>query len=137
VRFNGEDLGQALSASNPNGSNLREIVPFSADVAVKHDWSPSGNRLVFTDHADDPTLSANMATIRPDRTRLHYLTHFTDPALRAYPGGYSPDGKWIVFRLEDHGRYGLYRIRPDGSGLAPILGLSSFRPRFIDWGSHS
>ena len=40
----------------------------------------------------------------------------------------------IVFRLEDHGQYGLYRMRPNGSGLHAILKLSSFKPRFIDWG---
>jgi hypothetical protein len=39
-----------------------------------------------------------------------------------------------VFRLEDHGRFGLHKMRP-GSHLKAILPLSSFAPRFIDWGA--
>jgi Tol biopolymer transport system component len=66
---------------------------------------------------------------------MRYLTRFTDPELRAYAGSYSPDGKWIVFRLEDHGQYSLMKIRPDGTHLRTILPPSSFRPRYIDWGS--
>jgi hypothetical protein len=56
------------------------------------------------------------------------------PDVRAYVGGYSPDGGWIVFRLEDHGQYALMRMHPDGSHRRVILPLSDFRPRFIDWG---
>jgi hypothetical protein len=72
--------------------------------------------------------------IRPDGTGLRYLTDFRSADLRAAAGGYSPDGNWIVFRLEDHGSFGLYRIRPDGGAIHPILRLSSFKPRYIDWG---
>jgi len=57
--------------------------------------------------------------------------------VNAFVGSYSPDGRWIVFRLEDHGSFGLYKMRSDGSGLRPILGLSGLKPRFIDWGPHS
>jgi len=135
VEYNGQDLGQALSVVNMDGSHLRRVVPFSADVAIKQDWSPDGKRLVFTDNADNTAEAANVATVRVDGTDLRYLTHFTNPDMRAYTGSYSPDGDWIVFRLEDHGRYGLYRMHPDGSARTPIMPLSDFKPRFIDWGS--
>jgi Tol biopolymer transport system component len=120
-----------------DGTNLLQVVPFSFDVAVKQDWAPDGRRLVFTDDADDFDRPANIATVRPDGTSLRYLTDLRSPETRAYVGGYSPDGNWIVFRLEDHGRYGLYRMRPDGSAVHAILGLSGFRPRFIDWGTRT
>jgi Tol biopolymer transport system component len=134
VDFNGLDLGQALYTSGLDGSNLFQLTPFDFDVAIKHDWAPDGRRIVFTDNADNFERPANIATIRPNGTGLRYLTDLTSPETRAYTGGYSPDGNWIVFRLEDNGSSGLYRMRPDGGAMHAILGLSSFRPRFIDWG---
>jgi Tol biopolymer transport system component len=136
VGFNGLEFGQALFTAGIDGSNLFQLTPFTFDVAIKQDWAPDARHLVFTDNADfpHPGDSANIATIRPHGTDLRYLTHYQGGEVNAFAGSYSPDGRWIVFRLEDHGSYGLYKMHPDGSHLKPILGLSSFRPRFIDWG---
>jgi Tol biopolymer transport system component len=134
VAFNGLDLGQGLIRTGIGGKHPKLLLSYSTDVAVKHDWAPNGGRIVFTDNADNFDHSANIATIMPNGTGLRYLTHFRDPQRRAYAGSYSPDGHWIVFRLEDHGRYALMRMWPDGSHRRVILPLSNFRPRFIDWG---
>jgi len=136
VGYNGLEFGQALFTADIDGSNVMQLTPYSFDVAVKQDWAPDGRHLVFTDNADfpHPGASANIATIRPEGTGLRYLTHYQGGDVSAFVGGYSPNGRSIVFRLEDHGSYGLYKMRPDGSHLMPILGLSSFRPRYIDWG---
>jgi Tol biopolymer transport system component len=136
VGYNGLEFGQALFTSNIDGSHPHQLTPYTFDVGIKQDWAPDGHRLVFTDNADfpHPGDSANIATIRPEGGGLRYLTHYRGGDVSALVGGYSPNGRWIVFRLEDHGSYGLYKMRPDGSHLRPILGLSSFRPRFIDWG---
>jgi Tol biopolymer transport system component len=117
-----------------NGGTLTQLVPRSVDVGTKHDWSPSGDRLVFTDNADNLDKSANIATVQADGTGLRYLTHYRNPQLRAYSGSYSPDGRWIVYRLEDHGTFSLYRMRPDGSTPRLIVPPSDFKPRYIDWG---
>jgi Tol biopolymer transport system component len=129
----GPEDATALFTARLDGSNLFQVTP-SIGVAFKHDWAPDGRHLAITDNGNDLSKPANIATVRPDGTGLRYLTHYRSPELRAYVGSYSPDGQWIVFRLENHGSYGLYRMRPDGSDLHPILPPSSFRPRNIDWG---
>ena len=135
IDFNGLDFGQALFTVDIHGRNLFQVTPFTFDVAVKADWAPNGRQLLFTENADfPPPNSSNIATIRPDGTGLRHLTHFQGGDVKAFVGSYSPDGRWIVFRLEDHGSFGLFKMRPDGSDRRPILGLSSFRPRFIAWG---
>jgi Tol biopolymer transport system component len=139
IDYNGLDFGQALYSTAIDGSNLFQLTPFSFDVGIKHDWAPDGRHLVFTIHADLPNIgdSANVATIAPDGTGLRYLTNYTGGQVNALAGSYSPDGRWIAFRLEDHGQYGLYVMHPDGTGRHAILKLSSFKPRFIDWGSRT
>jgi Tol biopolymer transport system component len=136
VGYNGLPFGEALFTVGTDGSNLLQLTPFTIDLAIKHDWAPDGQHIVVTTHANfaNPGESANIATIRPDGTHLHYLTHYQGGEVNAFVGSYSPDGRWIVFRLEDHGQFGLYKMRPDGTDLQPILGLSSFKPRLIDWG---
>jgi Tol biopolymer transport system component len=72
--------------------------------------------------------------MHPNGSRVQKLTDF-DPGVRAYLGSYSPDGKWLVFRLEnDEGLFGLFRMHPDGSHVREILPMSTFRPSLIDWG---
>ncbi len=135
VDFDGSAFGQALFTTGIDGSNLFQVTPFTFDVAIKQDWAPNGRRLLFTDNADfPPPNSANIATIRPDGTDLRLLTQFQGGDVKAFAGSYSPDGRWIVFRLEDHGSFGLFKMHPDGSDVQPILGLSSFKPRLIAWG---
>jgi Tol biopolymer transport system component len=137
VSFNGAPNGQALATMPFAGGPVRRLRPFTTDVAIKHDWAPDGRRLVFSDNADRQASghSANIATIRPGGTGVRYLTHLSGGAMNAFAGSYSPDGRWIVYRLEDHGRYGLYRMHPNGSHVQTILPLSAARPRYIDWGS--
>ncbi len=134
--FNGEPFGQALFTIGLNGRNPLQLTPFSFNVGFRLDWAPDGRRLAFIHNVDlaDPNLSVNIATIRPDGTALRFVTNYRDQQVRALVGSYSPDGRWIVFRLEAHGQFGLYKVHPDGTHLRPILGLSDFAPRVIDWG---
>ena len=104
-------------------------------MAIKHDWAPNGRRIVLTTDADYPEdRSPNVATIRPDGSRLRLLTHFSDGQRGAFAGSYSPDGRWIVMRVENREtqRFALVKIHPDGSGRKLIARLPF--PRFIDWG---
>ncbi len=138
VDYTGSDYEQALfRVDASDGSDLRQLTPFSTDVAIKHDWAPDGQHIVFTDNADFPheTDSANINVIRPDGTGLQPLTSFTGGDRNAFTGSYSPDGHYIVFRLESGGQYGLYRMNTSGRAVHEILPLSDLKPRYIDWSS--
>ncbi|MGY1782907.1 TolB family protein [Geodermatophilus sp. SYSU D01036] len=128
-----EGLG-ALFAIGIGGGTARQVTPTLYGIAYKHDWAPDGSRIVTSDNADDPDHPVNVVTIRPDGTGLRYLTHLQSPDQRAYAGGYSPDGRWIVYRLEHGDQNALVVVRADGHGAHTILPFSSFRPRFMDWG---
>lgn len=133
LSFTPNDL-TALFAISMAGGDARQVTPTLLGITFKHDWAPDGSRLVMSDNADDPGHPANLVTIRPDGTGLRYLTDLRTPDQRALAGGYSPDGKWIVYRLEHGDQNALMIVRPDGHGAHQVLPFSSLRPRFIDWG---
>jgi Tol biopolymer transport system component len=132
---NGEGPAALMTASIPR-DEVRRLTPFSFDVGYKSDWAPDGRRIAITHNADFflEGQSANIVTMRPDGSDVRFVTHYTGGEVNAFFGSYSPDGCWLVFRLEDHGRFGLYKIHPDGTSLRAIMPLSDFAPRFIDWG---
>jgi Tol biopolymer transport system component len=135
------DTGSALLLANVDGSDVRQLLPLDVAIAVKHDWAPDGQHLLIGPHGltADPSHPSNLATIRPDGSDLHYLTHNTDPTVHILPGTYSPNGKYIVYRREDDrtGAAALMEMRSDGSHVQQIRGgfsATGFKPRFIDWG---
>ena len=130
---------RGLFTADLRTGRVRQIRPFTADETIKADWAPDGRRIGVTENANHfvQTESANIVTMRPDGSGLKRLTNLRDPQKNAFLGSYSPDGQWLVFRLEDHGLFGLYRMRPDGSHQQAILPLSTLRPSLIDWGANS
>lgn len=137
VRHKVDGKLQALFAVDPDGTNVRKIVPYTREVAIKHDWAPDGKHIVITTAADYPDgRSPNVATIRPDGSHLTMLTHYTGGQRGAFAGSYSPNGRWIVFRVENLEResFRLLKMHPDGSDRTLIAKLP-FAPRGVDWGS--
>jgi Tol biopolymer transport system component len=137
VRIKKAERQQALFSVRRDGSGLRQLTPYSWNVAVKHDWSPDGKLIVLTTNADyvRPNESANLVTIRPDGSGKKDLTGFTGRTENAFAGSFSPDGKQIVFRIESGDTYSLALIDRDGGNLRRIT-TGKGRPRFIDWGTH-
>jgi Tol biopolymer transport system component len=116
VRHKVSEKLQALFAVDIDGSNVRKLLPYKREVAIKHDWAPDGQRIVITTNADYPGgRSPNVATIRPDGSHLRMLTSYTGGKRGAFAGSYSPDGNWIVFRVENPDR-GKVRALQDSSG---------------------
>jgi Tol biopolymer transport system component len=129
--------GSALFVTNVNGSHLRQLTPYSLDVGFHEDWSPDSRRIAFISVHDEgtPDAQVNTATINADGSDLEWLTNFGPGGLRAYGNSYSPDGQWIVLRMEDGDQNALFKIKPDGTDLTQITAYSSFRPRGMTWGS--
>ena len=124
----------ALFAVSIDGGDAWQVTPTLWGITFKHDWAPDGSRLVMSDNAGNLDRPANVVTIRPDGTGLRYLTHLRTPDRRALAGGYSPDGKWITYRLEHGDKSALMIVRTSGHDAHAVLRFSSLRPRFIDWG---
>jgi Tol biopolymer transport system component len=137
VRHQTDGELQALFAVDIDGSDLRQLTPYELEVGIKHDWAPDGEHIVVTAYADYPGgLNPNIAAIEPDGSGLEWLTDFHRGSVGAFVGSYSPDGRWIVFRVQDPDRevFRMFKMRPDGSDRILIARLP-FAPRFMDWGS--
>ena len=139
IRIKKDGELQAVFAVHPDGSGLHQVTPFKWEVAIKHDWSPNGKRIVVTTNADwvRPRQSANLVTIRPDGSGLKRLTQFAggEHARNAFAGSYSPDGRRIVFRLEKRDKAALATIGQDGRHVRLLTKFRSNKPRYIDWGT--
>jgi len=134
--------GQALFDSRINGSGLRQLTPYSFQVGTRADWSPDSKRILFisTPNEGTPQAQVNTATINADGSGLTWLTNFAPGGLRAFGNSYSPDGNWIVLRIEQDDGSGsfqsaLYKMPSGGGALTQITSYSDFRPRGMTWGS--
>jgi Tol biopolymer transport system component len=136
--FSPDGQQQALFDARIDGSHLRQLTPWHLHVGVKADWSPDSRRIMFISTHDEgaPDAQVNTATIRPDGTGLFWVTRYPAGGTLAYGNTYSPDGRWILMRLEQNGQYALYKIHPNGQGLRAVTPFSTFRPRGMSWGSH-
>jgi Tol biopolymer transport system component len=136
VRHQVDGQLQGLLAVDLSGAHVRRLVPYARDVADKHDWAPDGRHLLVTVDADYPAgRSPNVATVRPNGSQLRMLTHYQGGRFGAFAGSYSPDGRWVVLRVENRATRSsrLYKVRPDGSRHV-LLARLPFAPRHIDWG---
>jgi Tol biopolymer transport system component len=137
IRVKG-DFGQnqALMSIGIDGTGLKRLTSRSFEVAIHHDWSPDGKLIVFTSPGDPaPGKSANVWVVRPDGSHPRALTHYTRGSSNAFAGSFSPNGKWIVFRVEDAKGFHLSRMRPDGSGLHVIFTNRDVPQRSSAWGT--
>jgi Tol biopolymer transport system component len=75
--------------------------------------SPDGSWIVL--RVQDP--QEDLALIRPDGTGLHRITN---DAFNDRSPHWSPDGKQIVFLSNRSGRFEVWSIHPDGSGLRQL-----------------
>ncbi len=122
----------ALFDANIDGSGLHQLTAYSDEVGNKSDWSPDSRRIMFITTADDQVNTWTIARDGSDRTAV---TDYPPGGTRALGNSYSPDGQWILLRIEEGDLSALFKIHPDGSGLTQITPFSGFKPRNMAWGS--
>jgi Tol biopolymer transport system component len=124
---------KALFTVRMDGSHLTKVVPYRFNVSAKLDWSPNGERLLYTAYIERPNgHPSNVFTVRPDGSGVRQLTHASGDA-SAISGTYSPNGRWIVYRRETPNGYAQWKMHPDGTHKTLIRHLP-FAPRSQDWG---
>ena len=88
--------GVTVFTMNADGSDKKVIVPEANPIgAVFPSWSPDGKRVVFSKSVG-PGLE--LFTVNADGSDLKQLTKLGQVAT---PAAWSPDGKWVSFRLTD------------------------------------
>jgi len=100
-----------LALMKPDGSDLQTL-PMAGDHAGYPSWSPDGEKLVYV-RFDAPNRGLWILN-RRDRTatKLHL-------GADNFPS-WSPVSHWVVFTSAVSGKYDIYKIRADGSGLTQL-----------------
>lgn len=133
IAFVGEhsESRKALYTITMNGTDLTRLVPLRFGLGTHIDWAPDGSRILFT---ENQAGTSNAATIQPDGTGMVFLTHYRD-VMGAGGSSYSPDGRWIVFRLQNNntGKYWLAEMRSNGAHRTRVRSMQ-FLFGSSDWG---
>jgi Tol biopolymer transport system component len=101
-------------------------------VIYSQDLSPDGQWIAFTNQG----VREDLYVVRRDGTGYRQLT---DDAFRDRGPRWSPDGTRIAFYSDRAGRYDIWSIHPDGSGLEPLtrgLLAASWLPEWSPDGTH-
>lgn len=107
---------RALFVVDDDGSDLRQLTPWSLNAGDRPDWSPDGDLILFK--APAKGQHGNLYTIKPDGSGLEQLTRY--PAPRAvFSGSFSPDGNWITFS-RGPGYPGVFVMRANGTGVRQV-----------------
>jgi Tol biopolymer transport system component len=99
-----------IFVTQPGGAAPRAVTPGPQDSWPV--WSPDGSVLVYSsvDEAGSPVIRA-IEPLVGGEPRL--VARGLEPA-------FSPEGDWLVYTAKRHGRWAIWRVRPDGSGRQPI-----------------
>jgi Tol biopolymer transport system component len=131
----GNDPNYDIFVMNADGTGLRQLTDDPGQDGFPS-WSPDGARIAFSATRDDCSNSdapdcRTTGDIGPYHTAYVMNANGSDQRRLSLQFGmfvdWSPDGQYLLFSP------GLNVIRPDGTGLARIPGVSG-EIEFADWG---
>ncbi len=115
---------------NTDGSNFRRIFP---DTLTAPDWSPDGQWLAFSRTIIEPAIFKMRFTgFEFDTTTLVQLAGSGSSLSPTW----SPDGQWLAYESNDgdpNGKFGVWKMRTDGSGKRKLSQWGSGEERRPDW----
>ena len=128
---------RAVFVIDADGTHPRRLTPWALRGG-EPDWSPGGDRILFTSNQDGPaSVSANLYTVRPDGSGLTQLTHARGGSVQYLSASFSPDGDWITAaRTPGTGKAGnadVFVMRADGTDLRRVTRSEAWDSS-TDWG---
>lgn len=129
--------GSAIFTISASGGGLKQVTPWQNGVADKIDWSPDGSRIAFSspEFGVRPGISSNVFTVRPDGSALVKLTDSRGGKINNGLDSWSPDGKKIAFASNRSGKYAIYTMKTNGSGVTQVA--HGPEAHHASWGSHA
>ncbi len=116
-----------LYTMNADGSNVVNLTKIAA-IDRYPEWSPDGKKIAFDSvyrpEQEGEIVAADVYMMNPDGSNVERLTSRKD-GRRGAVEDWSPDGKWILFRLTDpvSMRASLHRIHIETREIVRIGGL--------------
>ena len=99
----------------------RSLLAFAYQPAL----SPDGRRIAYFDGFGDHSHNLWVANADGTERRVVLDEEVSRPGhMRALT--WSPDGEWLAFETDD----GIYLVRPDGSGLRPVVEKGGVNPAY-------
>jgi TolB protein len=127
-------LQGAIWVMGADGSSPRRLTKPSLR-AFWPDWSPSGDRILFSDHCC--VIHSNLYTVRPDGSGLSRLTNVAPLSVDAAFPSYSPDGTRISLLYDKGCAEGIcksfYTASASGRGLTRVS-TGEADTLITDWG---
>ena len=128
--------GSAIFTMNVSGGGLKQVTPWQNGVADKIDWSPDGARIAFSspEFGVRRGVSSNVFTVRPDGAGLVKITNSRGGKINNGLDSWSPDGKKIAFVSNRTGKYEIYVVNANGSGVTQVT--RGPEAHHASWGTH-
>lgn len=122
----------AIWVTHPDGSHPEQLTA-SELVAAFPDWSPDGNRVIFSNNVCPVCDLSQIMVVNQGGNQLRQLTS-SDDNFNDLLARWSPDGSQIVFTRDDFiNDTEIYIMNADGSGVTNVSNHPAFEFE-ADWG---